>query len=131
MNTKGQMRVWVGAGIAVLLTAGSAAAEHPGQGRGRSKSATPAAKESGKRVVNEAADAVADELLGQETTSGRPPGLSKKDHLPPGLAKQGRVPPGWSKGRKEGWDKTPKESPLRRMIRGIFRRPPNPAPPAQ
>jgi len=80
-------------------------------------------------------DAVADELLddkGRVTTTGpRPPGLAKKDKLPPGLEKQGKIPEGWSHGKKTGWVKTgeaKKESLVRRIIKGIFRRGQQPPP---
>ncbi len=78
-----------------------------------------------ERVADEAVDAVLDELAGEEqsSASGMPPGLAKKGGMPPGLAKQGKVPPGWDKGRKAGWEDTPREeSWIRRMVRGIFRR---------
>jgi hypothetical protein len=111
----------------------------PGKGKGRGpqkpESTTEHIEKTGKRVVNEAVDAVADELLddkGRVTTTGsKPPGLAKKDKIPPGLEKQGKVPAGWSQGKKTGWDKTgepKKESLVRRIIRGIFRKKQEPAP---
>ena len=90
-----------------------------------------------ERVASEAVDAVADELLddkGRVTQTGPgalPPGLAKKGKMPPGLEKQGKTPPGWSHGKKTGWDKTgepQKESLVRRIIKGIFRKKQEPAP---
>lgn len=114
------------ASIGVVVALGMAMpAWANGKGRGHAQPA-PSAKDTAKRVVDEAADAVADELLneqGQGTTTSRPPGLSKKGKMPPGLEKQGKTPPGWSKGKKTGWQEgQPKESLLRRLTRGIFRR---------
>ena len=114
----------VSIGMAVALGM-AAPAWANGKGRGHAQPA-PSAKETGKRVVNEIADTVADELLdeqGRVTTTNRPPGLAKNDKMPPGLAKQGKTPPGWDKGNKSGWKESqPKESLLRRLTRGIFRK---------
>jgi hypothetical protein len=107
----------------------------PPHGQGPPGSQTKSAKE---RVKDEVVDAVADELLGEDTPAparaGMPPGLAKKGKMPPGLEKQGKVPPGWSKGRKEGWTggaaPAKKESLIRRAVRRIFRGKPKPAEPA-
>lgn len=72
------------------------------------------------RVANEAADAVADVLTGEDSqgSSGNmPPGLAKQGKMPPGLAKQGKTPPGWDKGNKVGWNKTTTDSPVKRWIK--------------
>ena len=102
-------------------------AQPPGRGRPRAETSEERIKRRGQDVTNEAVDAIADELTGKPSTSGRPPGLAKKGELPPGLAKKNHVPPGWSKGRKEGWGDGQRESPIRRLIRGIFRKPSQPA----
>src|SRR3990167_4540931 len=39
-------------------------------------------------------------------TSTKPPGLQKNGKSPAGLENQGKTPSGWTKGEKEGWDKT-------------------------
>ena len=119
---------WVGVGIVLVLGVAATAGAQPGKGRGqgRPESTEKHLERAGKRVVNEAADAVADELTGQPgntSPGGMPPGLAKQGKMPPGLEKQNKTPPGWSKGRKAGWDKTPgpkRESLMRRVIHGIF-----------
>jgi hypothetical protein len=109
--------------VGVLCVAGVALAQPPGKGSGRDESLERKAERAAERVAGEAIDAVGDELAGPSARSGRPPGLSKKDAMPPGLAKKDKVPPGWEKGKKTGWDGEPKkESLVRRIIRGIFRR---------
>ena len=113
--------------VLVLVGATAVAAQPPGKdkGRGQGHDDVRSAKE---RVKKEAVDAVADELVGTDATSGgRPAGLSKKDKLPPGLEKQGKTPPGWSKGNKKGWDgkasgEPKREGWIRRTVRGIFHR---------
>ena len=120
-------------GVCLGLLLASPAMAEPGKGKGRGQpaadSTTEQVKRTGKRVVDEAVDAVADEVLddkGRVTTTGpKPPGLAKKGKMPPGLEKQGKVPEGWSHGKKTGWDKTgepQKESLVRRVIKGIFRK---------
>ena len=105
-------------------------AKPQGKGIGRQQKEESVTKQAVKRVTNEAVDALLDELVGEDnassTSSGTPPGLSKKGKLPPGLEKKDKVPPGWSKGKKQGWngkaiEEPKKESFLRRAIRGIFR----------
>ena len=94
----------VGIGMAVALGL-AAPAWANGKGKGRANT-PPSVKETGKRVVEKAADTVADDLLdaqGRVRTTPRPPGLSKKDKTPPGLEKQDKTPPGWTKGKKAGW----------------------------
>ena len=118
----------------VVLALGVAAplfAQPPGRGRPRVETTEEHIKRRSHEVANEAVDAVAEEVTGQSTPSGMPPGLAKKGALPPGLAKKNKVPPGWSKGRKEGWGDGQKASPLRTLIRRIFRKPAPPAAPAQ
>jgi hypothetical protein len=112
-----------------LLLQPAAFAEH-NKGRGRDR------QDRTEKIANEAMDGVADELLdekGKPSASGAkgvPPGLAKKGKMPPGLAKQGKTPPGWSKGEKTGWDGAEEQpSPLRRLIRGIFRKAKQPAQP--
>lgn len=117
--------------ILALWIAAPLFAQPPGHGRPRTDTTEERIKRRSHDVANEAVDAVADELTGTPSTSGRPPGLAKKGKLPPGLAKQNKVPPGWSKGRKEGWGDGQKESPIRKLIRAIFRKPAPPAAPAQ
>ena len=123
------MRQWrVGVGMVLVLGMAATAGAEPGKGRGqgRPESTEEHVERAGKRVVNEAADAVADELTGNRgyvNSSGGPPGLQGR--RPPGLEKQDKTPPGWSKGRKAGWDKTQQpqhESFIRRVIHGIFHR---------
>ena len=129
-------------GWALVLVIGLACpvgveAKGNGHGKGRHQAEAPPVKESVKRVGREAADAVADEILNEQgrvtIPDTRPPGLAKQNKMPPGLAKQGKTPPGWSKGQKTGWDKTdqpPKESLVRRMVRGIFKKQPTQPVPA-
>ena len=117
--------------VLALWVAAPLFAQPPGHGRARTETTEEHIKRRSHDVANEAADAVADELTGKPASSGMPPGLAKKGELPPGLAKKHKVPPGWSKGRKEGWGDGQKESPLRKLIRGIFRKPAPPAAPAQ
>jgi len=121
-------RIWV----TVVVMALCAPAYANGQGKAKGQAQEPPSR-AGK-MVGEAMDVVADELLdekGRVRPSGKPPGLAKKDAMPPGLAKQGKTPPGWEKGQKEGWDNGKKESPFRRLIRGIFRKSTQPAPKSQ
>ena len=125
-------------GVCLGLGLASPALAEPGKGKGhgqQSESTTEHVEKAGKRVVNEAVDAVADELLDDKgrvtTTGGMPPGLAKKGKMPPGLEKQGKVPEGWGHGKKTGWEKTgepQKESLVRRIIKGIFRKKQEPAP---
>ena len=124
--------------VLLLGVAGPVFAEHPGKGYGRAneESVDEHAKKAGKRVTNEAIDAVADEVAGRPgatPSGGMPPGLAKKGKMPPGLAKQGKTPPGWEKGKKVGWGHEPKqESWIRRTVRGIFhRKQPTPPVPQQ
>jgi len=118
--------------LVVLLAGmvGTVWAQGHGQGRGRGQSTT---EEKVEEVGREAVDAVADELLGKPApagSKGMPPGLAKQGKTPPGLAKQGKTPPGWDKGRKQGWQDTPKqESLIRRVVRGIFGKAKEPAQP--
>jgi hypothetical protein len=110
-------------GLVVVLswcTCSFAFAEH--QGRGRGKGTKKAPEDRAERIANEVVDAVVEEAVGEQTQSGLPPGLSKRGHLPPGLEKQGKTPPGWSKGTKEGWGDGKKDSPLRKLIRGVLGR---------
>jgi len=134
------MRAGLAVAVALLVTvslAPSAVADPKGKRPRGPMSTEEKVKQVGKEVVNEAVDAVADELLddkGRVTRTGAgsmPPGLSKKGRMPPGLEKQGKTPEGWSHGKKTGWDKDqpPRESLVRRMIRGIFRRGPKTEPP--
>ena len=122
------MTWWRLALILMVGMAGPVFAEHPGKGRGRphEESVDEHAKKAGKRVTNEAIDAVADELAGTSSgtsSGGKPPGLAKKGKMPPGLEKQGKTPPGWEKGKKTGWGNEPKrESWIRRAVRGVFGR---------
>ncbi len=116
----------------VLVTFGmaTAVAAEPGKGHGRgaaSDSTSEHVERAGRRVTNEAVDAVADELTGNRgivTSGSTPPGLQGR--RPPGLEKQDKTPPGWSKGKKTGWSEgQPKqESMIRRVVRGIFQRKP-------
>ena len=116
--------------VVVLGWVPVARAEPKGKGYGYGKapqSTEGHAKRAAERVANEAIDAVADELAGPQGgaagSGGMPPGLSKKGKMPPGLEKQDKVPPGWDKGKKTGWGNAPKkESFVRRLIKGIFRR---------
>ena len=118
--------------VVLLIVMMSVPAYAKDKGRGPSTDTTR------ERVTDELVDAVADELLGEDSTAqttttthtGRtPPGVSNKGSLPPGLQKKGTVPPGWSKGNKKGWDggttttttTKKKSSLLRRMVRSIFR----------
>jgi hypothetical protein len=116
-------------GLLIVGLASPAFAKHEGHGHVHPSKA--------EQVANEAMDAVADELLdeqGRVRAGGGPPGLAKQGKLPPGLEKQGKTPPGWSRGKKTGWDgkaTTERQSPLRRLIRGIFRKSQQPAQPAQ
>jgi hypothetical protein len=89
-------------GVAVALICGLASpafAEPKGRGRDvvREQGVDEHAEQAGTRVADEAIDAVADELAGEEGggSTGMPPGLSKKGKLPPGLEQQGQTPPGW------------------------------------
>jgi hypothetical protein len=122
--------------VMVLTTMMSppAYAKDKGHGPQVNQHSTPSTATTQERVKDEIVDAVADELLGEDssqrtTTGSRPPGMSKQDSVPPGLEKKGKVPPGWSKGEKKGWDAsttttmmTEKEdSLLRRMVRSVFR----------
>ena len=117
------------------IVAGPAWAKPPaGKGRGQvSESSGEHAKKAAGRVADETVDAVTDELVGTQSSSGSkglPPGLAKKDKMPPGLAKQNKTPPGWEKGRKEGWnghEPEKKEGLIRRTIRSIFHRTSKPA----
>ena len=121
-----------GAVVMSLWLCTPAFAESAGKGRGKGDADRSSIERQGERVVHEAVDAVVDEAVGDHGTSGMPPGLAKQGKMPPGLAKQGKTPPGWDKGQKEGWGDGKKESPLRRLIRGIFRKgPPKPDPTAQ
>jgi len=112
--------------LALGITATANAQPGKGRGHGQPDSTEEHVERAGKRVVNEAADAVADELTGKPGSTspgGMPPGLAKQGKMPPGLEKQGKTPPGWSQGRKAGWDKAPgprRESFIRRVIHGIF-----------
>lgn len=115
--------------IACVVTAPVWAKPPKDRGANRQESAGEHAKKAGKTVANETVDAVTDELVGTSSansTTAMPPGLAKKDKLPPGLAKKDKTPPGWDKGRKEGWkegEAEKKEGLIRRMIKGIFKRP--------
>lgn len=129
-------RLVIGVCLGLCLASPAMAELGKGKGRGQqqSESTTEHVGKAGKRVVNEAIDAVEDELLddkGRVTTTGsKPPGLAKKDKMPPGLEKQGKVPEGWSHGKKTGWDKAgepQKESLVRRVIKRIFRKKQEPA----
>lgn len=134
------MRAGVAVAVALLVTVSVApsAADPKGKGPRGPMSPEEKVKQVGKEVVNEAVDAIADELLddkGRVTRTGPgslPPGLAKKGKMPPGLATQGTTPPGWSHGKKTGWEKDqpPKASLVRRVIRKIFRRATEPAQPA-
>lgn len=128
-------RWWVVGGMVAIGMAATASAE-PGRGRGHGQpqSTSEHIERAGKRVANEAVDAVADELTGtpgSPSSSGMPPGLAKQGRMPPGLAKQNKTPPGWEHGKKQGWGSSaPKqESLIRRAIRGIFHRKQPPASP--
>ena len=123
--------VW-GVVLAGCLVPSTFAAHKPDRGQDVGQKVERAAE----RVASEAVDAVADELLddkGRVTRTGPggvPPGLAKKGKMPPGLEKQGKVPEGWSHGKKTGWDKAgepQKESLVRRIIKGIFRKQQEPA----
>jgi hypothetical protein len=121
--------------IAALVCPSVWAKPPQGKGKGAASSESKSAKE---RIKDETIDAVADELLGEDTPaatpSGMPPGLAKKGKMPPGLEKQGKVPPGWSKGQKQGWTQgaapAKKESLIRRTVKRIFRGTPKPAEPS-
>ena len=120
--------------VVMMSVAMSAPVYANGRGKGKGQASEPQSR-AGK-MADDAMDVVADELLdekGRVNTGGMPPGLAKKDKLPPGLAKQGKTPPGWEKGKKEGWGDGKKESPFRRLIRGVIRKskPPKPATPQQ
>lgn len=53
-----------------------------------------------KKVGNEIANAVTDELVGKETVKTTTETTTTAPmNLPPGLAKKGKVPPGWAKKR--------------------------------
>lgn len=129
-------RSWGVVGVVLVLGITATAGAQPGKGRGHGQpeSTEGHVERAGKRVVNEAADAVADELTGtpgSTSPGGMPPGLAKQGKMPPGLEKQGKTPPGWSHGRKAGWDKTPgpkRESFIRRIIGSIFRKAKQPEP---
>ncbi len=75
--------------IACLMLATPAAAKQGGQGYGKEHGASQA----GQGAI--------------QTSSPRPPGLSKRGKTPPGLEKQGKTRAGWTKGKKTGWDATP------------------------
>ncbi len=94
-------------------------AQGRGKGHDHGRSDKTSVEKAGERIVDEAVDAVTDELVGEGSSSTRSGGM------PPGLSKKGKTPPGWSKGKKVGWDKDsspPKrDSWVRRLIRGIFR----------
>jgi len=70
---------------------------------------------AGSRIANEAGDAIADILTGEDSNYRH-----KSNKLPPGLAKKGKTPPGWSKGKKTGWDKEKKDSPIKSFFKGLF-----------
>ena len=120
---------WMVGGMVAVGMVATASAE-PGKGRGHSQpqSTSEHVERAGKRVANEAVDAVANEVAGTSgspSSSGMPPGLAKQDKVPPGLAKQNKTPPGWKHGKKQGWENggAPKqESLIRRVIHGIFHR---------
>ena len=113
------MRYMVGALAIAMWFAVPVLAQGKGKGSQKQKGAV-------ERIADEAVDAVVDEIVGDEAPSGLPPGLAKQGKVPPGLAKQGKTPPGWEQGKKTGWGEgaagSKKESLLRRLIRGIFRR---------
>jgi hypothetical protein len=126
-----RMGVMNGAVLAVMGLALSAAGPVWAQGRGhglekKEQSLERTTSRAAERVAEEAVDAVTDELAGEDGgTAGMPPGLAKKNKMPPGLEQQDKTPEGWAHGQKTGWDKTPgtqRESFVRRLIRGIFRR---------
>lgn len=74
--------------------------------------------DAGDRIANEAADAVADILTGED---GKKTSTSK---LPPGLAKKDKTPPGWDKGKKVGWDKKAEpaeDSPIKKFFKNLFK----------
>ena len=127
--------ILAGVMVAALGLAAPVWAKPPaGKGHGHApESSGEHAKKAAGRVADETVDAVTDEMVGTQSSSGSkgmPPGLAKKDKMPPGLAKQHKTPPGWEKGRKEGWnghEPEKKEGLIRRTIRGIFHRPPKPA----
>ncbi|MBI2870259.1 MAG: hypothetical protein HYY14_00960 [Candidatus Omnitrophica bacterium] len=122
------MKTWMVLILFLIFFVQGALAQPPGHAQGRGKAPRAAAvheeKDFSDRLGEEIVDTMADEMLGEEESpSGMPPGLAKKDKMPPGLAKQDKVPPGWGKGEKEGWNGAGNkpESPLRRAIRKLFR----------
>jgi hypothetical protein len=91
-------------------------------GYGKDVKATGSVEKAGKRITDEAIEAVTDELVGKSSTTTTtatkvPPGLAKKGKTPPGLAKKGKTPPGWQKTEKTT---EKKEGLIRRFIGGLF-----------
>ncbi len=79
----------------------------------------PQQSDAGDRITNEAADAVADILTGEDGKK-----KTSTSHLPPGLAKKGKTPPGWDKGKKVGWDKEgapAEDSPIKKFFKNLFK----------
>ncbi|MFC1548828.1 hypothetical protein ACFL5E_02595 [Candidatus Omnitrophota bacterium] len=84
-------------------------------------------KGAGQRITDHTADAVADVLTG-EGSSSNVQTKSRSKKVPPGHAKKGTTPHGWDQGKKTGWEKkgedsgTKSDSPIKQMIRKMFRK---------
>lgn len=79
----------------------------------------PQQSNAGDRITNEAADAVADILTGEDSKK-----KTSTSKLPPGLAKKDKTPPGWDKGKKVGWDKKAEpaeDSPIKKFFKNLFK----------
>jgi len=79
----------------------------------------PQQSNAGNRITNEAADAVADILTGEDSKK-----KTSTSKLPPGLAKKDKTPAGWEKGKKTGWDKNEapvEDSPIKKFFKNLFK----------